>query len=201
MQQDRETGQQPAGRTGEASAPDRGGHTPTQPGSGPQADACDQALQQSFRYLSYRARSRAELQDYLAGKGHPPSVREAALARLEELEMVDDLAFARAWVENRERFRPRSARALRHELRHKGVADEVIDRVLEDFDSLSSARRALEQGVHRFGSLDPREREEKLRAYLARRGYPYPVAQQAIRQVAREGTGRSATQTGAAAGD
>lgn len=157
----------------------------------------DAALQQSLHYLGYRPRSKAEVERHLDARGHGPEVRHRVLDRLEALALVDDRAFARAWVENRERFRPRSARALRYELARKGVPPEEIDRALEGFDPVDSAYRALMRQAHFLTSLDPRERSEKCQAFLARRGYPYRAAESAIQRAAREWDGED---RGAAAG-
>lgn len=183
---------------------DRGteGHT-----AGPPAQAADvapdpgydAALQSSLHYLGYRPRSGAEIKRHLEEKGHQADVRQRVLRRLEELELVDDRAFARRWVQNRERFRPRSARALRYELARKGVPAEEIDRALEGFDPVDSAYRALMIRAHAFRSLDPRERRDKCQGYLARRGYPYHAAASAIRRAAMEWDGESPQEEEAAA--
>lgn len=152
----------------------------------PEPEAYRAALDIALGYLGYRPRSRTEVERHLQSKDFAVEVREWVLRRLRELELVDDAAFARYWVRNRERFRPRSARALRHELYQKGVAERHIDAALEDFDALQSAVRALLARSGTFRSLDPREREQRCRAYLARRGYAYGVARQAIRQASRE---------------
>jgi regulatory protein len=61
-------------------------------------------------------------------------VADAVMGRLEQVGLVDDEAFARFWVENRDRFKPLSERALSYELKRKGVSDAAIEAALETVD-------------------------------------------------------------------
>jgi regulatory protein len=97
-------------------------------------DAVNSAVDRAARFLAYRPRSTKEIHKHLADKDTSEAVIEAALRRLEHMGYLDDRAFARYWVENRDTFKPRSPRALRYELRQKGVTDSVIDEVLDEFD-------------------------------------------------------------------
>jgi regulatory protein len=99
--------------------------------------------------------------------------------RLERAGLLDDDAFARYWVENRERFRPRGLHALRYELRRKGIGDEVIERALASIDVSASAYRAAEAKARQLRHQDPVTFRRKLLDYLARRGFEYEVAQDA----------------------
>src|SRR5436190_18294055 len=88
-------------------------------------EALQQAVDRAYNYLTYRPRSREEVRRYLRRKETPPEIIEAALARLDRLDLVNDHAFTTFWVESREQFSPRGARALKNELRMKGVEREV----------------------------------------------------------------------------
>src|SRR5215471_17729211 len=85
------------------------------------------AVDRALNYLSFRPRSREEVRRYLRRKETPPEIIEAALARLDRLDYVNDRAFASFWVENREQFNPRGAHALKNELRMKGVERDLVD--------------------------------------------------------------------------
>ncbi len=148
-----------------------------------QADVQEQAYQRALRYLSYRPRSEAELRAYLTRRGVEPSTIEQILARLRELGLVDDAAFARAWVENRGTFRPRGRRALRAELRQKGIPSEVIERALAEVDEVPLALRAGEKALRRYGALSWPAFREKMGAYLARRGFAYETIQTVLPQL------------------
>jgi regulatory protein len=136
-------------------------------------DDRQRAFNLAVRFLSYRPRSRAEVQRYLRDKALADKVIQDVLLRLERAEYVDDEAFARFWVENREQFRPRSQRALRYELRQKGVGEVIIDKVLRDLDDEAAAWRAVEGRLHRWANLPADELRQKLMGYLNRRGFDY----------------------------
>ena len=88
-------------------------------------------LDAAARFLEVRPRSVAEVRRRLASAGYPAGLVEAAIARLTDAGYLDDAAFARAWVESRDRARPRGEIALRRELRLKGVDPATTDAALE----------------------------------------------------------------------
>jgi regulatory protein len=127
-------------------------------------------------YLSYRPRSRREIELYLQKRGSGEDQVEAIVARLERAGLLDDHAFAQFWVENRERFRPRGLRALRYELRNKGVSDEIIDLALEAVDAQESAYRSAAKKARQLRDQDRRTFYRKMIDFLSRRGFAYEVA-------------------------
>lgn len=142
----------------------------------------DLAYQRAMRYLGMRPRSSAELVTYLKRKEYDESIIEVVVRRLHEREYLDDEAFARFWVDNRNRFRPRGAQALRYELRQKGVERETIEATLEDQDEDLAAWTAAEPKIGRWAELEKREFEQKLMAFLARRGFRFDVCRRAAEQ-------------------
>lgn len=135
------------------------------------ADAVERATDIAVKFLSYRPRSTSEIQNHLRKKDLPPIAIESALDRLERLGYVDDLAFTRFWVGNRDEFNPKGPLALRQELRKKGVANALIEQVLDDVDFTDAAYRAALKRVKRWQALPRREFRQKMYAYLARRGF------------------------------
>ena len=133
----------------------------------------------ALNYLSYRPRSRAEVLTYLQQRGMAEDQIEAIVGRLERTGFVDDEAFARFWVENRERFRPRGLRALRYELQGKGLSREAIEEALSSVDVSASAYRAASKKAQQWSALDQLTFQRKVVEYLARRGFDYRVAQEA----------------------
>lgn len=138
-------------------------------------DRCEQALQQALRFLEYRPRSVAEMRQYLTKRGFEEAVIETVLERLQETSWLDDTAFAKAWVENRNTFRPRSKAVLRRELRQKGVAEEVVQSVLDEQDETALALQAAQKVLRRYASLEWPQFRQKLGAYLLRRGFSYSI--------------------------
>jgi regulatory protein len=149
-------------------------------------DEAEVAYNRALNYLSYRPRSKAEVSTYLRRRGLADGVVEAVLERLARARLLDDEAFARFWVENRERFRPRGLRALRYELRGKGIGDEIADRILATVDVSASAYQAAIKKAHQLSRLDQRSFERKLVDYLARRGFDYEVAREVAQRSWRE---------------
>ncbi len=139
-------------------------------------DERDKAYNHSVRFLSFRPRSRQEIVRYLRDKGYVGSAIDDTLDRLIEQQYVDDQAFAQFWLENREQHRPRGERALRYELRQKGIADTVINKVLADLDEDELAWRAVENKLHYWKNLTAEALKKKMFGYLTRRGFGYDVA-------------------------
>ncbi|NIS81698.1 MAG: regulatory protein RecX [Anaerolineales bacterium] len=153
-------------------------------------DEEERAFQRALRLIARRPRAERELRDYFKRRRVPPRVQDTVIDRLREKELVDDQAFAEAWVENRRSFRPRSARALGLELRQKGVDSEIIKHVLEDHDDDVAAYAAALIGARRWKDADWKTFQQRLRAYLARRGFDYSTASSVVARVWYETIGR-----------
>jgi regulatory protein len=138
-------------------------------------DARERAYQQALLFLSYRTRSESEIRQNLRKHELSEEVIEHTLERLRESKLADDNQFARAWVENRNTFRPRSRRALAFELRQKGLSDEAAESALETVNDEVLAYEAGLKKTHRLGELEWNEFRRKLSDFLARRGFPYSV--------------------------
>jgi regulatory protein len=124
-------------------------------------------LEAAARFLEARSRSVHEVRRRLGGAGYQTDLIEGAIIRMTELGMLDDEVFARAWVESRDRARPRGERAIREELRLKGIDRATIDVVLGE-----RRDRAVETGSDADGDLAPpsadRTAAERLLAKNAR---------------------------------
>ncbi|MDY7040408.1 MAG: RecX family transcriptional regulator [Chloroflexota bacterium] len=149
-------------------------------------DTRETAYERALNFLSYRPRSEAEVRRYLQEKQVPLSVQDEVVARLTRAGLLDDHAFARYWVENRERFKPRGVYALRSEMRQKGLGDDVISAVLEELDEEENAYRAAKQRAARWKQLDYQSFRRKLGAYLRRRGFAFETIEAAIVRVWHE---------------
>lgn len=143
-------------------------------GSGPHADPESVARTICLRQLEYGPRTRAQLATAMAKRHVPPDAAVAILDRFTEVGLIDDEAFASAWVESRHSARGLSRRALGHELRKKGVADETIAAALDSVDA-DDEREAAEALVARklaaTKSLATEARVRRLTGMLARKGY------------------------------
>jgi regulatory protein len=129
-------------------------------------------------FLSVRPRSVAETRRRLLRSGYPENLVGQVIDRLASLRYLDDVEFARLWVESRDRARPRGEIALRRELALKGVARETVDAVLGARATAGTApdHAAAEALLERRrGALererDPQRRRQKAFALLARNGF------------------------------
>lgn len=152
-------------------------------------DQAEVAYDRSLNFLSYRPRSVAEVRRRLTEKEFDEPTIDKVIARLSRAGLLDDEAFARYWIENRDTHKPRGSRALRYELRQKGVADSVTDSLLTDYDEGDAAYRA---GVTRAQKLirphghDIDMLRSKLLAFLNRRGFSYDIARDTVDRLLTE---------------
>ncbi|MCE7859157.1 MAG: RecX family transcriptional regulator [Chloroflexi bacterium CFX2] len=157
-------------------------------------DARERAMQQALLFLSYRARSEKEIRQNLKKHEYPEDVIEQTLTRLRENRLANDGEFAKAWVENRNTFRPRSRRALTMELRQKGLDEETVKHAVSDVDEEALAYETARKWATRLNSaalsrskgLEWGEFRRKLSEYLARRGFPYSVVASVVTRIWNE---------------
>lgn len=143
-------------------------------------DGYQENRRRALKLIARRPRSVEEIRRYLRDRATPVDMIDSIVDDLVERDLLDDLEFARAWVENRNEFRPRSTYALRSELRQRGVGRQTIDRALEEFDERRAAESAARKAARKFSGDDRRDR---MYAYLARRGFPYSTIRSVVEEV------------------
>jgi len=152
-----------------------------------QTESGDKAYLAALRFLEARPRSIAEVRARLGRKDYAPEAIDAAITRLAELELLDDTAFARYWVENRQAYRPRGVGALRDELRRKGIDADVTAEVLDDAltgDEAASAWELARGALRKYaGSQDRNAFTRRMGSYLQRRGYTFEVIRPIVDQL------------------
>lgn len=151
----------------------------------PEADPLNVARSIALARLTARAHSVAELRAALLKKGTAPEVAEEVIERFGEVGLLDDSAFAEAWVESRVRTRGSSARVLRLELQTKGVDREIIDAALADVDAeveLEAARHLANKKVPSLRGVDRQVAYRRLSGMLARRGYRSAVVSTVVQE-------------------
>ena len=149
-------------------------------------EARERAFQQALLFLSYRSRSESEIRQNLRKHEIPEPVIEMTLERLREGGLANDNQFARAWVENRTTFRPRSRRLMAMELRQKGLNEEAVSSAVENVDDEALAYEAAQKRAVRFKGLEWNEFRKKLSDFLARRGFSYSVIAPVITRIWNE---------------
>lgn len=163
-----------------------------------------EVLDAAARFLEARPRSVTEIQRKLTSMGYQVALVDEVVARLRELGYLDDEAFARAWVESRDRVRPRGEHALRRELALKGIDRQTVDGVLLDRRAAATAaaaaadlssdaplnpddaaaERLLRKRLSAIArEPDPRRRRQRAYALLARSGFSPDVCSAVSRRV------------------
>ena len=152
---------------------------------GPDADPESVARTILLDQLTGRARTRSELATKLRARNVPDDVASRLLDRFEQVGLVDDAAFARDWVEQRQSGRGLAKRALAMELRRKGVDDEVAREALDDIDpddEVEVARALVRAKLRTVRNLDRDKAVRRLVGMLARKGHSAGVAFQVVKE-------------------
>jgi regulatory protein len=176
---DAERGNVPTRRRRASGERSGGGREPAQPAQ----SESDRAREICLRQLAVRPRTRVELAKVLTRKEISEEVIAEVLDRYDEVGIIDDAAFARAWVTSRHQGRGLARRALANELRQRGVDAEVATEALEtvDDDEEAATARALVDRKLRTATGAPDAVFRRLVGMLARKGYSAGVAIRAVK--------------------
>lgn len=168
--------------TGGRAAPPTGADEEAGLDADPESVARAVALQK----LAVAPQTRAQLDQAMGKKGVPVEVRERVLDRFSEVKLIDDAAFAAAWVESRHAGRGLARRALGHELRKRGVEAAVADQAVSALDAEReeiTARELVAKKLAGSRHLDPAARSRRLIGMLARKGYPAGLSFRIVREM------------------
>jgi len=149
-------------------------------------DLLELAYQKAIHFLSYRSRSEEEIKTNLRKHNYPDDVILDVIERLVRNNLVNDVEFARLWVENRSEFRPRGHRALRLELFQKGINQEIIDEVIQYINEDDLAYKAAIKQSRKYKRLNWEDFRKKMFAFLTRRGFKYEVSSSAVKKTWEE---------------
>ncbi|MGG4496684.1 RecX family transcriptional regulator [Brevibacillus reuszeri] len=146
----------------------------------------------ALRYLGFRPRTSSQLHAYLLEKGFEPKIAEEICRRCEEQGYIDDKAFAKQWVDERLRIKPRSLYMLRMELQQRGVDRSIVEEAVSHVSKeseLEAARSLIEKKARRLQGPPNPDEERKLLSMLMRKGFSHSIVQQIrgeLRQRERE---------------
>ena len=149
-------------------------------------DQVEGAYQRALHFLSYRSRSEAEIRWNLQKAQVPDHVIAQVVEKLRQSSLVDDLQFAKEWVENRSRFKPRGKKALTSELLQKGIGSQVIEEVLAELDEAELALKLARKKIPKLNIDQKRDFQDKLYGFLSRRGFSYSISQEIISRLWEE---------------
>lgn len=143
-----------------------------------------------MRKLEAAPQTRAQLDEAMAKKGVSADVREHVLQRFSDVGLIDDAAFANAWVNSRHNGRGLGKRALAHELRQKGIAPETVSEAVASVTAESEeevARKLVARKLPSVRRLPPDVQTRRLAGMLARKGYPASLAFRVVRDAVHGG--------------
>lgn len=149
-------------------------------------DEQETAYQRALKLVQHRPRSESEIRRLLRRKAVPDERVTEVVERLRQNGLIDDAAFAQAWVENRAEFRPRSRRALAYELSRRGIDEQTIEQSLREIDDEAMAYQAAQRPARRYKDLEWNDFRQKMYRYLAQRGFNYQASAQAIARAWQE---------------
>jgi regulatory protein len=148
-------------------------------------------LNRTLRFLSIRPRSEKEIRDYFKIKNQKSKIKiddkvaELIINKLKEKNFLNDLEFARWWIEQRVLVKPRAWRVVKMELRQKGISNDIIEGLninseTEGENDLVSANKLAEKRFHRYKNLTRLETYQKLGRYLSTKGYSWEIIKKSI---------------------
>ena len=153
----------------------------------------------ALRFLSYRPRSEKEVRDKLKVQSEKLKVKDSTaiidkiIVKLKEKKFVNDEEFARMFLENRLRFKPRSSRLIQMELKQKGIDPDFIEKLINDLKTinpdsdLEQAKKLVEKRIERLKNLKKQEIYEKLGRYLVSKGFNWDIIKKSIDAVLDKG--------------
>ena len=152
-------------------------------------DLLHKAKEYAFFLLKFRQRSEKELYSRLKKKKFPERVIECTLTFLKEKKFIDDIVFARVWVESRLK-KPLGIKRINQELRLKGIDKEIIqnalDDIKEDYSETEVVTKIAKEKLKRLKSSDPLKARNRVYAYLLRRGFSAQTVYDVLNNLCRQ---------------
>ena len=146
----------------------------------------DAALERSYTYLEGAMRSRRQLEEKLIRLGFAEPIRQLVMEKLEQLGFADDEAFARQWMQRG--LASKSVRAVRQELRSKGVDKELVDQIAQDETDEEAEIDKCAAVCRRYldGRGDAQSNRRRAIAACQRRGYSWEQIRTALSRIGEE---------------
>lgn len=155
----------------------------------PEAEDVDKCMSNALRYLEYRARTFAEMRDYLAKKKWNPETVNVVINRLAEMDYLNDTEFANNYVNSRIRASSVGPSRIKQDLRRKKIDPEIIENAMQcipqDYEQ-TEALVVAEKVWSRHKSAEANARFRKSVAHLVRRGFTYEVASSTVRKLSED---------------
>ncbi len=147
-------------------------------------DQIEDGFQKALRFIAYKPRTTNEVIKKLKGIGLQEDVIAIVIEKLTEKKYVDDLQYAKNWVENRSVNKPRSRKLVKWELKNKNISEEIISEVTgEMLPEEKLAILAAEKYARRLSGFEEEIFTRRLSGYLIRRGFSYSTVYSTVQRV------------------
>jgi regulatory protein len=140
-------------------------------------------LNRALTFLTIRPRSEKEIKDWMRRKKIDGSFYEYIFEKVKDLNLIDDLSFAKWWVEQRQSFSPKTKKILTNELKIKGVKNEIITEVLSEteIDEVKMAKDLVNKKSYKWQRFDEKTRRQKISQYLFGKGFDWNVISNVVK--------------------
>ncbi len=148
-------------------------------------EAQNKAINYTLHLLSYRQRSVEEVRRKLIEKEYLDHQIEYAIESCLKNRYLDDYEFASSYVRDKAKINKHGPQRIRHDLRFKGVDDDIIAQALEDNyeNEYDIAFELASKQVEKYRNDDKQKRYRKLAGFLQRRGYSYDIVNSILREL------------------
>ena len=150
------------------------------------SDRLQDCLNAALHFLEYRPRSEAEVRQRLRRRGFNEETLDEVIVRLKQQSLIDDLAFAQYWKDNRLSFRPRSKNLIKRELLQKGVSYEMASDIVDELNDEESAYRVAQKKASTLTAMEYSEFRSRLSNFLIRKGYSYGIIERVTSRLWQE---------------
>ena len=141
----------------------------------------------AYRLLTYRPRSRKELEEKLREREFPEDIVEFVIDQCARLGYIDDARFAEQWARNRLRLRGFGRRRIEQELRNKGIDREIVRETIVEVVSAEeeheAAKKAAEKKLRTMRAVEPQARRRRLAGFLERKGFSSEIIRSILHTV------------------
>ena len=147
----------------------------------------NRAKNNAYALLRQRPRSEFEIRNRLKLKGYDEEIVEYVIENMRRAGEIDDVRFAKLWIDERMRISPVGDIVLRHELKSKGLSDAIIEATLmkkaEDYDEYEVAFSMAGERFEQLKKLDRKKALKRLYDFLLRRGFKYETVRKIVEKI------------------
>ena len=152
-------------------------------------DEIAKAFNKALHFLSYQMRSEYEVKKKLLDAGHGEAVVLEAIRKLENYGFLNDETYSKALLETKKRTMKKGPRAIRQDLKKKGIDKSLQDEVLESFtyeEQLDIAMQLAEKEVRAGNRKTPMQVKQKIQDVLMRKGYSFSIVSDVLERIQLE---------------